>query len=273
MGRTLYINHTNKPVILKDGPSIWVKERDKAGRRIPARLISRVIIIGNVHLDAGIITLLADNNVPISFMNNRAEESAVVIPYNHRLPDHYKEQKVLLESEGTIHHFEKWASAKRTLLQLNMLRRYVPKLAAKCEVKGLGEGNYQEILKRVRHVGEKKWLAVNSIVTAIFRNMIIENLIHSGLDPHLGVIHRRHNFGLALDICYIMGGESDIHTLQFFRSTHLEKLIKYENGQWIVTEQGIRNIIHRFENKRQRTKEIIENIIDELFDLIREMLS
>ncbi|GBD96669.1 MAG TPA: hypothetical protein ENG83_10840 [Nitrospirae bacterium] len=273
MGRTLYISQANKPVIKRDGPSIWVKEEGRAGRRIPARLVGRVIVIGNVRLDSGTITLFADNNIPITFMNRRADESAVVIPYNHRLPDHYKEQKVLLDSEGTILHYQKWATAKRILLQLNMLRRYVPPLAAKLEIKGFGEGNYQEILKGIRKVKERKWLAVNGIITGIFRNVIIESLIHSGLDPHLGVIHRRHNFGLALDICYIMGGESDMQTLQFFHSVNLRELIKNETGHWVMTDRGIRNIAHRFENKRKEVKEKAEDIIDELFDLIREMLS
>lgn len=273
MSRTLYINQTSKPVIFRDGPSIWVEEEGKAGRRIPARLVGRVIIIGNVKLDSGTITLFAENNTPITFMNNRTDETAVVLPYNHRLPDHYKEQKVFLDSKENIEHFEQWANSKRALLQMALLRRFLPKLMPRFETIGFGEGNYQEILKTLRKVGERKWLAANGIINNIFRNTIVEHLIKSGLDPHLGVLHRRHNFGLALDICYIMGGMSDLQTLQFFHTCKDHNFFEKDRENWFVTDEGMRNIIHRFENRRAAVQEKVENILDELFDLIRELLT
>ncbi|MBI4847727.1 MAG: CRISPR-associated endonuclease Cas1 [Nitrospirae bacterium] len=273
MGRTLYINQTSKPVIFRDGPSIWVEEEGKAGRRIPARLVGRVIIIGNVKLDSGTITLFAENNTPITFMNNRTDETAVVIPYNHRLPDHYKEQKIFLDSKENIEHFEQWANSKRALLQMALLRRFLPKLMPRFETVGFGEGNYQEILKTLRKVGDRKWLAANGIINNIFRNMIVEHMIKSGLDPHLGVLHRRHNFGLALDLCYIMSGMSDLQTLQFFHTCKDNNFIEKDRENWFVTDAGIRNIIHRFENRRAAMQEKVENILDELFALIREMLT
>ncbi|MBI5194807.1 MAG: CRISPR-associated endonuclease Cas1 [Nitrospirae bacterium] len=271
MGRTLYISQTSKPVIFRDGPSIWVQEEGNAGRRIPARLVGRVIIIGNVKLDSGTITLFAENNTPITFMNNRTDETAVVIPYNHRLPDHYKEQKIFLSSKENIEHFERWAGTKRACLQMNLLRRFLPKLMPRFETIGFGEGNYQEILKTLRKVSEQEWIAVNSIITNIFRNVIVEHLLKSGLDPHLGVIHRRHNFGLALDVCYIMGGLSDLQTLQFFNTYRVKNLISKDRAHWFVTDKGMRSIIHRFENRRAAVQGRVENILDELFDLIREM--
>jgi len=271
MGRTLYISHTNKPEIVRDGPSIWVKEAGKAGRRIPARLVSRVIIIGNIRLDSDSITLFADNNIPITFMNNRAEETAVVIPYNHKLSKHYKEQRMLLDSEDNIRRYKEWANAKRALLQLNFIRKFLPSLAPRLEHKGFGEGNYQQLLNGIRKVSERKWLIVNGVVTAIFRNMIVEALIKLDLDPHLGVIHRRHNFGLALDICYIMGGESDIQTLQFLRSNKHNNLMIKKDTEWIITDEGIKNIVHRFENRRIALRKRLDEIIDEIFILIREM--
>ncbi len=101
--------------------------------------------------------------------------------------------------------------------------------------------------------------------------MIVEKLMNNGLDPHLGVINRRHNFGLALDICYIMGGLSDLQTLQFFSSCRERNLIEKTDDHWIVTDEGIKDIVHRFENKRMALLEKVENIIDEIFVLMREM--
>ncbi len=70
-----------------------------------------------------------------------------------------------------------------------------------------------------------------------------------------------------------MGGESDIQTLQFFRSKGLGKLIDNDDEEWAITDEGIKNIVHRFENRRGDIKEKIDKTIDDLFDLIREMLS
>jgi CRISPR/Cas system-associated endonuclease Cas1 len=271
MGRSLYINQTTKPRINRDGPSIWIQEEGKAGRRIPARLITRAVIIGNVRFDSETIMLFADHNIPVTFMNNRTEEAAVVIPYNHRLPDHYKEQKTILDSDENINHYVEWANSKRTLLQLNLIKRFLPRLAGRLERTGFGEGNYQLLLKKMRRAEEEQWLLVNNMVTGIFRNLIIEYVIKAELDPHVGIIHRRHNFGFALDLCYIMGGESDLQSVQFFRSKGIKSLITKKRGQWIITEQGIRNIIHRFENKRKDIERKIENILDEFFELMREI--
>ena len=271
MGRTLYLNENRGMTVFRDGPSIRVEEKTKAGRRIPVRLVGRVIVIGNVRLDSGAITLFTENDIPVTFMNRRSEETAVAMPYNHRLPTHYEEQKSLLDSEENIYRYKEWADAKRALLQLNMIRRFLPALAHKLEKSGFGEGNYQILLKNIRRVNNEQWLVVSGIVNNLLREMIIESVCKAGLDPHLGVIHRRHNFGLVLDICYTMGGESDLQSILFFKSYKDKKLIIREKGLWVVTNEGIRNIVHRFENKRKELRNKIENIIDELFELIREL--
>lgn len=70
----------------------------------------------------------------------------------------------------------------------------------------------------------------------------------------------------------LTGAEIDMQTLQFFRSEERSKgfLIKRAN-RWEVTERGIQDIIQRFENRHPAISSIIEGIIDELFELIREL--
>jgi|Deesub1362A_J573_1020465.scaffolds.fasta_scaffold08366_5 CRISPR/Cas system-associated endonuclease Cas1 len=271
MGRTLYITQTNKPVVIRDGPSLWIKEEGKAGRRIPARYIARAIVIGNVTLNADAIMLLAEHNSPVTFVNTYNHETAILLPYNHRLPVHYKEQQIFLHSVHNIRRYEGWANTKRMLIHMGLVRKFRPALARRLEKTGIGEGNYQEILKELMGVEESKWLVVNGLINELFRNTIVEKLIKAGLDPHTGIIHRRHNYGFALDICYIMGGESDIQTLQFFRSKGLDRLIKCVNGQWNITNKGIRNIVHRFEGRRDIVEGWVEEIMDEIFNLMREL--
>ena len=68
-----------------------------------------------------------------------------------------------------------------------------------------------------------------------------------------------------------MGGERDIKTLKFFRTDENRSLIVNENKDWFITDEGIKNIVHRFENRRSDLRGKLEIIIDELFDLMREI--
>lgn len=270
MERSLYLNDNLRGLtVLRDGPSVWIKDRATAGRRIPVRLVSRVTVIGNVRIDSGAITLFAENNIPVIFMHRTGEEIAVVIPYNHRLPTHYEEQKVLLQSEENIQRYTHWAKKKRMTIQLKVLSRFFKNRAFRF-YNEIGEGNYQLILKNLKPE-EPKWLVVSELITNLLRGLIIERLMKADLDPHTGVIHRRHNFGLALDLCYIMGAEVDMQASQFFRSPESTTWMIKKSDRLELTGQGIKNIIHRFENKRLIVTEIVEGIIDELFELIREL--
>ncbi|MEW6108115.1 MAG: CRISPR-associated endonuclease Cas1 [Nitrospirota bacterium] len=271
MGRTLYLSENRDDIlVVRDGPSVLIKGRETAGRRVPVRLLGRVIIIGNIRIDAGAITLFAENDIPVVFMNRKSDETAVAIPYNHRLPTHYEEQRVFLANEENIRRYEHWAGTKRMVIQVNMLRRIYRAIAPKIKY-GLGEGNYQEVLSHMKPKSEEKWQIVMGIITNLFRGLIVEHLLKADLDPHMGVIHRRHNFGFALDVCHIMGAESDMQALQFFRRAEDSDYIERAKDGWRITNYGMRNIVHRFENRRKELHNMAEGIIDELFELMREL--
>jgi CRISPR/Cas system-associated endonuclease Cas1 len=122
MGRTLYLNENKGLTVLRDGPSVWIKEDGKAGRRIPARLVGRVVVIGNLRLEAGVITLFTQNDIPVTFINRRGDELAVAMPYNHHLPRHYEEQKIFLDVDENIERFKGWLYARRKETQINVIR-------------------------------------------------------------------------------------------------------------------------------------------------------
>lgn len=270
MGRTLYLNENRGLRVLRDGPSLWIKWADRSDQRVPLRLVSRVVIIGNVKLDAGAITLFTEHHIPVIFMNHSGEESAVAIPYNHRLAKHYEEQKVFLETIENTERYIKWAETKRMVIQVNVLKRIYKKIAYKIRF-GLGEGDYQAILSRLKPSETEKWTVVTNIINNLFRGFITEHILKADLDPHLGIIHRRHNFGLALDLCYAIGAESDLQSLQFFRSAVIDNFIYKTGGSWKVTPNGVKDIIHRFENKKNYLSNMIEITIDEFFELMREL--
>lgn len=272
MGRTLYLTEVRGLRVLRDGPSVWIKWMDRSGQRVPVRLVSRVIVVGNVKMDSGAITLFTENDIPVVFMNYSGHESAVAIPYNHKLSKHYEEQKTFLETPENAERFRKWAETKRMVIETDVLRRLFRDEAYKFRY-GVGEGNYQELLAGLKPSDEERWLMVTGIVNNLFRGLIVEHLLAADLDPHLGVIHRRHNFGLAFDICYIMGAESDVQSLQFLRCAERGRYFDGTGKSTAVSHAGMKNIIQRFENRRDFLANMIEIVIDELFALLRELRS
>ncbi len=216
------------------------------------------------------ITLFTENDVPVVFMDNSAGETAMAIPYNHRLPRHYEEQKVFLETEENTGRYEEWAQAKRMVLQVNVLRKLERSLSGQLTF-GIGEGNYRQALSRLKPRSEDKWLVVTGIINGLFRGLIMEHVLKADLDPHTGIIHRRHNFGFVLDICYIVGAESDMQAVQFFRSARDVSLMEKRYNGWRATDPGMRDIVHRFENRRVRLSNLIGTVMDEAFELMREL--
>lgn len=271
MGRTLYLNESgNKLTVVRDGPSVWIKAEARAGQRIPVRFLGRVIVIGNVTLDAGAITLFTESDIPVVFMNPRAEEVAMAIPYNHKLATHYEEQKVFLASDENVERFEQWAGSRRAVGQMEALKRLCRLSAGQIRY-GIGEGNYQQILARLKPASGEKWMVATGVINNLFRGLITEHLLKADLDPHVGVIHRRHNFGLVLDICHIMGAEGDLQALQLLKGEKNGCILARSKGGWFITDEGMRNIVHRFENRRKALHVKVECIIDELFELMREL--
>lgn len=271
MDRTLYLNENKGLEVIRDGPSIWIKEDGKAGRRIPARLVGRVVVIGNLKLEAGVITLFTGNDIPVTFMNRRGEEVAVTIPYNHHLSRHHEGQRVFLETEENIQRFKMWLYSKRRDVQLGTVSRLSRSAASLFISRGFRERDYQEFIKRHKPQSEEQWKIVNEIISNLFSEMVIGSIMKSDLDPHTGIMHRRHNFGLALDIGYTIGPEADLQGIQFFKSVKENvSLIKGSEG-WAVSKEGMKEIIHRFENRKKALHEMVEQAIDDLFALMREL--
>lgn len=271
MERTLYLNENKALKVIRDGPSVWVKEEGKAGSRVPARLIGRVVIIGNVKIESGVITLFTDRNIPVTFINYRGESVAVALPYNDKLPRHYEDQKIFLKNEQNILRFKNWLESRRKEIQLNVVKRLSKRILFKFTRFGFREKDYRNIINQFRKCSLEQWQVVTVIISNLLREMIIGSLIRADLDPHMGVLHRRHNFSLALDLCYILEAEIDIQSLQFLKQKiENERLIK-ENKNWCVSKEGMRDIIHRFENRKNQLTNITEQLIDDIFEMMREL--
>lgn len=267
MGRTLYLSEHKGLRIQRDGPSLWIEMPGKAGRRVPVALIERVVVIGKVNLDSLIITLFAEYEIPVTFFNRRGEEMAVTIAYNHRFAEHYHRQKIFFLSEHNTERFMNILRSWRRRLQLDVIRRLSRRLAEEYEEKGLRERDYQKFVRFATLLYGKEYHYVQNIVSGLFREMIIPRLQKAGLDPHLGVLHRRRNFGLALDICHMLGAEEDMQSIQFFKKSKGRTLVTGTG----VTSEGMRDIVIRFENRLKTMVNITERIIDDIFEAMREL--
>jgi CRISPR/Cas system-associated endonuclease Cas1 len=276
MGRTLYLNENKGLTVLRDGPSVWIKEDGKAGRRIPARLVGRVVVIGNLRLEAGVITLFTQNDIPVTFINRRGDELAVAMPYNHHLPRHYEEQKIFLDVDENIERFKCWLYARRKETQINVIRRFSKGFAGLFTAKGFREKDYCRFIERFKPSKDEQWKVVSGVISNLFREMIIVEMIivcllKADLDPHLGVLYRRHNFRLALDISYVLEAEIDMQCIQFLKTAEeMSHIVRDQSGRF-VSKEGMRDIIHRFENRRKYLFETVEKLIDDIFELMREL--
>lgn len=273
MEKTLYLNENNDIKVLRDGPSIWIYEKDKAGRRIPARLVSRVVVIGSFKLDAGIITLFTDNDIPVTFLNRKGERAAVLLPYKDKEYDCKRWQRLFLLTEESKNRFITWAEAKRKGLQIEIIRRLSSDAAKGYCKNGFDESDYEDIIQKAIKTEDRYREIVHNAVIAIFREATAAALIKAQLDPDFGIIHRRADFGLVKDLCYILQPEADIQALQFFKTSGWEgKKIERESPP-SLTNEGMKDIIIRFENRRKFLQEIIEILIDDIFEMMRDLKS
>ena len=81
MEKTLYLAENQTLRVRRDGPSLWVHQSNSAGQRVPARLVRRAIVVGNVALDSASLTLLAQRGVPVTLLDRRGEPLAMVLGF------------------------------------------------------------------------------------------------------------------------------------------------------------------------------------------------
>jgi len=271
MDRTLYLNENRSLRVYRDGPSIWIKEDGKAGRRVPARLVSRVVIIGNLRCEAGILTLFTDNDVPVTLISRKGDSVAVVMPYHDTLSRYYHKQKAFLKTEENINRFKDWLYARRRALEIYVLKRLSKKIAGEFVMNGFRTRDYMNIIKKFNPSDTARWDVVKAMVANLFREMTISCIVKAELDPHIGVLHRRYNFGLALDICHILEPLVDLQTIQFLRNAGRNNYLTNDPSGWSISGDGVKDIVQRFENMKKRVYQSEEKLLDNLFELMREL--
>ena len=256
---------------MRDGPSIWIKEEGKAGRRIPARLIGRVVIIGNLKFEADVITLFTDQGVPVTLMSRNADSVAVFMPFHDNLSYYYQKQISFLTKDAHINRFKDWLYSRRRQMQIYVIRRLSKKIARVFVTKGFRERDYRKFIESHKPSEKGQWEVIHKTVGSLFRELIIGRIIISELNPHIGIINRRYNFGLALDIFHILEPLADLQCIQFLRKSKDKSYITASKQGWTVSKEGMKDIAQRFENMRKTTQKHTDILLDYIFELMREL--
>jgi len=269
--RTLYLNEKEGMEVKRDGPSLWVQEQGKAGVRIPIRLVGHVVIMGNVKMDSSSITLFTDHNIPVTFIDKKGHPIAMAIPYSPNLQIHYRDQKAMLAHEERIEMYKQWLISERRKVQLQVIKKLSKKTVAQIEIEGLREIDYFRIIKRYLPQEESRWKPVKSVIVGLINEMILKEIIAMELDPHIGIYNRRRNFGLLLDFLYALEPEADLQTAQFFDSNKAITYLTFTSTGITLNNDGIKNVVHRFENKKELTQRLIDNLLDSFFEFMRNV--
>lgn len=257
--------------IQRDGPSLWIMMGNRAGRRVPARLISRVIITGNVKLDASVITLFTESGKPVTFLNRKGEVLATafgMINPNWRI----KERQAILFTNSLYRpRVLNWIIARRRNNQMRLLKDLSCKEVGLLTRKGLREKDFKRIIASYLPEDENLVRVIRGTVTGLMNESIADCLLASELDPHLGALHRRYNLGLVRDLAYIMETEAIRQTIRFFRMKRWEFYLDSVEREWLLNAGGMKSIAMRFENQRKEVEEMIDSLIDDIFQLMREL--
>jgi hypothetical protein len=59
--------------------------------------------------------------------------------------------------------------------------------------------------------------------------------------------------------------------IQFLRTAEEKGFMEKQKGVWAVSRDGMKDIIHRFENRRVKLQERVEKLIDVIFEIMREL--
>jgi hypothetical protein len=200
MEKTLYLAEKQTLRIRCDGPSLWVQEANSAGQRVPARLVRRAIVIGNVTLDTGTLTLLAQRGVPIALLDRRGEPLAMVIGLQDGTRQRRVRQAALSENREKCERIAAWLDAWERGRQLRLVKSLDPSCARLWRHEGYRPRDYEDWLlteARRRDCRDRD----RTFLTGALQELIAAELIAQGWNAHAGVRERGTPLALVKD-CY-----------------------------------------------------------------------
>ncbi len=257
MERTLYLHEQPGLRVSRDGPSLWVEQRGTAGRRVPVRLIRRVLIAGNVALDAESLTAFAERGVPVTLLNREGQPVAMVVGCTAGLVSRRAEQAAALEDPRLRERLSAWLRAWERGRRLALASRVDPITAARWRQAGLRARDYDLWLARQAHVRGAPPRR-RGFFQAALHTLVLERVSETGWDPHLGVLHRG-SLGLVRDCVAAIQADADLVWLE-------------SGGLESVPSDGAmsQDLAAHLETHRPRLKALLRRLLDQYESIIRE---
>ena len=242
-----------------------VTEPGKAPRRVPARLIGRVVIVGNVPMESAVVTLFVQQGTPVIFFDRRDLRPAITLLCEERGPQRRSRQHLLFRRPPTSERIRLWLRSKRRLSVVRVLKRLSRRLAKRFEREGLREEDYDALLRTLRR-SNPRWQVLVGVLRGMMLEFVIPLLQRARLDPHCGVLHPAEDFGLGLDFCFVLEPEIHLQALRFFKDP-----TRRGHLPWFPRGKDMQEIVLRFENNKKNLEAQVQALIDELLDLMRDV--
>ncbi|MCS6897771.1 MAG: CRISPR-associated endonuclease Cas1 [Nitrospira sp.] len=260
MDRTLFLNERPGLRVRRDGPSLWIEQSGSAGRRVPVRMIRRVVVAGNVLLDTESLTVFAERGVPITLVGRDGRPLAMVVGCAASLFVRRGLQVGALENPSLRERVSIWLRAWERRRQLAVATCLDPVTAARWRQNGVRTADYEQWVHRQ---GQMRGATVRRrhLFHAAVGTLILDRITEAGWDPHVGVIHRGEPLGFVKDCSLAMRADADRLWLE--RGCHAER-----------TEAALSfDVAECFERHRPRLARLLSRLFDQYADLLREQES
>lgn len=250
LDRTLYLTEKKGLTVKRDGPSVWIKEDGSAGKRIPARLVNMVFVIGNIMLDTGVVTLFSENEVPMMFMNIKGEEVAVTsFPQVKRMED-INLQRPFLETTEGVARYRSWALSKRRKVSFLVRSFYAERKEGAFARAWRDVSEMHHTIAYARNEHPFVFRAAHNIIEGLVRELIIGVLAKARIDPHTGVLNADTQYGFVSDLCFVVGPEIEAQAVAFAFSARAEDLNVNTGRSCVPSKTGIKKLVEAFEGNK-----------------------
>lgn len=208
MDRTLFLNERPGLRVSRDGPSLWIEQAGRAGQRVPVRLVRRVIVAGNVALDAGSLALLAERGIPVALFDRHGTPQAVVLGLRDGLRQRRARQVALSEDREKHERIVAWLDAWERGRQWRLLRRLDPARAHLWRRTGFRSCDYEQwIAVEARARGRSPQLRM--FLRGMLQALVASEILSAGWDPHAGVRQRSTLLGFVKDCTSALHPDAD----------------------------------------------------------------
>lgn len=279
MSKTLYLNESRGLTVKTDGPSLWIVEKGKAGVRVPARRVDRVIVSGNVSIDSGMLLLFAERSIPMTFLSRQGEPVAAAVGLT--APDEvirHRQWSLGLSREGRTRG-DSWIRARERDLQLGFLRRFARERERRFCRDGFKPDDYHGVVRKLLadrgEAGEK----VDDFLGSLLFETILKVVADNRFDCHCGILARREDFGLVHDIVAILQPVIDDLKIRFFRELRWmrkrralgrDTVFLYRKGGWKFSREGRRGLVELFEKRRRKAVSLTLFLLEDYARMLRE---